>query len=114
MITAGVFREKLINGRIGTSGKFRLLLSVGRRFNTNPVEALFRQGNISRVIPFGEFVGILPDLALVLEAIPEMIVTVLDVSETNDTAIVAMGTSDGWGFTKKYPVQIKKECIMKE
>lgn len=114
MITAGVFMEKVANGRIGTSGKFRLLLSVGRKFDTNSVETLFRQGNISRVIPFEELLGILPDLELVLAAIPEMIATVLDVSETNDTAIVAMGTSDGWGFTKKYPVQIKKECIMKE
>ncbi len=101
MITASLFREMVMNGCIGKVGVFRLLLSKGRHADADQVATMLHQGDASRILSYEELLTILPDLEVVLNLIPEMMVTVLEVSENDDKTIVAMGTVDGWEFTKE-------------
>ena len=101
MITASLFREKAANGYFAKSGTFRILLSQRRHLNMKQIDTMLQRGDISRPLSYEELLTILPDLEVVLNLIPEMMVTVLEVSENDDKTIVAMGTVDGWEFTKE-------------
>ena len=84
---------------------FRLLLSKGRHVDADQVDTMLQQGDVSRILSYEELLTILPDLEVVLNLIPEMMVTVLGVSETGDMTIVVMGTVDGWELVKKRSVE---------
>ena len=111
MITASLFREKAANGYFAKSGTFRILLSQRRHLNMKQIDTMLQQGDISRPLSYEELLSALPDLEAVLKIIPEIMVTILDVSETKNMAIIAMGANIGWGFIKRHPVQIMKNTM---
>ena len=107
MITASLFREKAANGYFAKSGTFRILLSQRRHLNMKQIDTMLQRGDISRPLSYEELLSAIPDLEVVLKMIPEIMVTILDVSETeDDMAIVAVGANIGLAFIKRHPVQM--------
>jgi len=107
MISARLFRDKVANGYIDKNGKFRLLLNKRRHLDMKQIDTMLQRGDISRPMSHEELLNAIPDLEVVLKMILEIMVTILDVSETkDDMAIVAMGANIGWAFIKRHPVQM--------